>query len=60
VLEKLAVAVGQKPFKIVADLMKLRQLKSFHDEVDFDSATAPPPRPAWRNAAATPTRPQTS
>jgi len=38
VLEHLASALGQRPFKIVADVMELGQLKFARDPVGFETA----------------------
>jgi translation initiation factor IF-2 len=38
VLKELASAVGQKPFRIVADVMELGQMKFVGDPVDFKTA----------------------
>ena len=34
----LALALGCKPFKVVADLLERKQVKLAHEEVDFETA----------------------
>jgi len=38
-LKELAAALGQRPFRVVADLMELGRLVLANDSVDFDTAS---------------------
>ena len=39
ILKELAAALGQRPFRVVADLMELGRLVLANDSVDFDTAS---------------------
>ena len=39
VVKDLAAAIGVKPFKVVADLLGLKQFKKADEEIDFETAS---------------------
>ena len=45
VVGDLAAALAEKPFKIMADVMKLGQFQNIHGVVDFETAT----KIAWKH-----------